>query len=173
MHSFTPVHRADHRLSAGQFTRYIRDTLPDEFFTSKQAAKIAGCTPRQLQYWRENGVVVPVVPATGTGRSVYYSQPDLVELAVMVYWLSVGLNFEVASAMLKELKEQEPELSVPTQGRRFMLQRHPLKGSLRLVEFDLDLAIASLQEGEPVIPIWLDAIHQRLVKRLKEFSDYV
>lgn len=133
---------------------------------------VAGCTLRQLQYWREKGAVVPFVHATGTGRSVYYSQSDLVELAVMVYWLSVGLSFEVASAMLKELKEQEPKLSVPTQGRRFMLQHRPLKRSLELVEYDLDLAIASLRKGQPVIPIWLDAIHQQLMGRLKELTNH-
>ncbi|WP_445300316.1 MULTISPECIES: MerR family transcriptional regulator [unclassified Microcoleus] len=35
------------------------------------------CTLRQLQYWRESGVVVPVITETGTGRSVYYSQENL------------------------------------------------------------------------------------------------
>jgi hypothetical protein len=32
--------------------------MQETFFTSKQAAKITGCTLRQLQYWREKGVVV-------------------------------------------------------------------------------------------------------------------
>ncbi|MBR8838672.1 MAG: MerR family transcriptional regulator, partial [Stigonema ocellatum SAG 48.90 = DSM 106950] len=37
----------------------------------------------RLQYWREKGVIVPVISETGTGRSIYYSKANLVELAVM------------------------------------------------------------------------------------------
>ena len=39
--------------------------------------------------------------------------------------------------------------------------------SHQLVEFDLESAIDSLKSGEPVIPVWLDQIHQCLVSRLK------
>jgi DNA-binding transcriptional MerR regulator len=70
--------------------------MANEFFTSKQAAEITGCSLRQLQYWRDKGVIVPTVSASGTGRSIYYSRSELVELAVMGYWLSVGLSFETA-----------------------------------------------------------------------------
>jgi hypothetical protein len=34
--------------------------------------------------------------------------------------------------------------------------------SLELVEFDRELAIASMDRGQAVIPIWLDTIHHRL-----------
>lgn len=47
-----------------------------------------------------------------------------------------------------------------------MLAWNPLKRSLHLVEFDLEEAIASLKSGQPVIPLWLDAIHEELMKRL-------
>lgn len=138
------------------------------FFTSKEAAKITGCTTRQLQYWREKELVVPVVDATGTGRSVYYSQTDLVELVALQYCLSIGLSFELAHKTLKMLKDQEPNFSNPTQARRFMLWRDSAERSLELVDFDLEQAIASLRAGQPTIPVWLDALHQKLVRRLKE-----
>ena len=111
------------------------------FFTSKQAAEITGCTLRQLQYWREKGVVVPVVEATGKGRSVYYSQSDLVTLAAMEYCLSVGLSFDVARETVKTLNEKEPEFSNPTSARRLMLSWDSAERSLKLVEFDLERAI--------------------------------
>ncbi|MBD1919788.1 hypothetical protein H6F77_01465 [Microcoleus sp. FACHB-831] len=38
--------------------------------------------------------------------------------------------------------------------------------SLELVEFELYVAIALIKEGELVIPVWLDRIHQRVAKRL-------
>lgn len=136
------------------------------FFTSKQAAKITGCTLRQLQYWRDKGVVVPVISGTGTGRSLYYSQSDLVELAVMEYWLSVGLSFDVARQSLKTLKDKEPEFFNPEKARRLMLAWNAKMRSLELVEFDWEDAIASLKSGRPVIPLWLDAIHEALAKRL-------
>jgi len=149
--------------------------MQETFFTSKEASKITGCTLRQLQYWREKGVVVPVISDTGTGRSIYYSKTNLVELAAMVYWLSVGLSFDIACETLKTLKDQEPELFSSGTGRRFMLlsetqKRSPLgvpKISLELMEYDRTKAIASLDEGKPVIPVWLDEIYQQLQQKLK------
>lgn len=148
--------------------------MQETFFTSKEAAEITGCTLRQLQYWRERGVIVPVISETGTGRSIYYSKSNLVELAAMSYWLSVGLSFDIASTTLKKLKDQEPELFTSGKGKRFMLlsqaqERSPLgvpKVSLSLVEFDRKKAIASLDEGKPVIPVWLDVIYQQLMNKL-------
>ncbi len=140
--------------------------MQETFFTSKQAARITGCTLRQLQYWREKGVVVPVISGTGTGRSLYYSRSDLVELAVMEYWLSVGLSFDVARQSLKMLKDQEPEFFNPDKARRLMLAWNAKTRSLKLVQFDLEEAIASLKSGQPVIPLWLDAIHEELAKTL-------
>ncbi len=150
--------------------------MKEMFFTSKQAAEITDCTLRQLQYWREKGVVVPTISATGTGRSVYYSEANLLELAVMVHFLSVGLNFDLASETLKTLEDKEPELftTFQGQGKRFMLLRlsnNKLsdEGKLSaffLMEFDRDKAIASLDEGKPVIPVWLDQIYQQLQRKL-------
>jgi DNA-binding transcriptional MerR regulator len=140
--------------------------MQETFFTSKQAAKVTGCTLRQLQYWREKGVVVPVISGTGTGRSLYYTRADLVELAVMEYWLSVGLSFDVARQSLKTLKDKEPEFFNPKTARRLMLTWNAKTRSLKLVEFDLEEAIASLKSGQPVIPLWLDAIHEELAKTL-------
>jgi len=147
------------------------NSMEEKFFTSKQTAEITGCTLRQLQYWREKEVVVPVIDATGTGRSVYYSRSNLVALCTMEYCLSIGLSFVVCQQALKTLKEQEPEFSNPSKARRFMLWRDKSESSLKLVEFDLERANAALVEGQPAIPIWLDAIHQRLVRRLQEWGD--
>jgi hypothetical protein len=38
--------------------------------------------------------------------------------------------------------------------------------SLSLVEFDRKTAIASLDEGKPVIPVWLDVIYHGLASKL-------
>ncbi|MBD2353772.1 MerR family transcriptional regulator [Tolypothrix sp. FACHB-123] len=141
--------------------------MQETFFTSKEASKITGCTLRQLQYWREKGVVVPVISDTGTGRSIYYSKTNLVELAAMVYWLSVGLSFDIACETLKTLKDEEPELFSSGTGRRFMLLPEAQERSLELKEYDRTKAIASLDKGKPVFPVWLDEIYQQLQQKLK------
>ena len=38
--------------------------------------------------------------------------------------------------------------------------------SLSLVEFGREIAIASLDEGKAVIPVWLDVIYQGLASKL-------
>ncbi|MEH2295915.1 MerR family transcriptional regulator [Nostoc sp.] len=142
--------------------------MQETFFTSKQAAEITGCTLRQLQYWREKGVVIPVIGETGIGRSIYYSKPNLMELAAMLYFLSMGLNFDVATTTLKTLKDKEPELFESGKGTRWMLRRGNHKRSLELVEFELEQAIAQIKAGQPVIPVWLDTIHERIASKLKD-----
>ena len=47
-----------------------------------------------------------------------------------------------------------------------MLCWNSKKRSLKLVEFDLESAIASLKTGQPVIPVWLDRIHQQVASKL-------
>ena len=138
--------------------------MGETFFTSKDAAKITECTLRQLQYWREKGVIVPMVSATGTGRSVYYSRSELVELTVMVYLLSVGLTFESASEVLQQLREIEPNFAKENSQRRLMLVFDPSEGILRLRDFERENAIAFLDRGLPIIPVWLDEIYQKLDK---------
>ena len=142
--------------------------MQETFFTSKEAAQITGCTLRQIQYWREKGIVVPVIGDTGTGRSIYYSRSNLVELAALVYWLSTGISFDIACETLKRLKEQEPELFISGKGKRFMLLLSAQDDSVSLVEFDRERAIASLDEGKPVIPVWLDVIYQQLTNKLAQ-----
>ncbi|NEO27238.1 MAG: MerR family transcriptional regulator [Kamptonema sp. SIO4C4] len=140
--------------------------MENRYFSTKEAATLTGCTVRQLQYWREKGVIVPTVSATGTGRSIYYSSSQLLELAVMEYWLSLGLTFEVAAGMLLELKEKEPDLGSFQQTRRFMLCGQE-KRRLELREFNREGAIASLDQGQAVIPLWLDRLEQQLKDSLK------
>ncbi|MFQ4143420.1 hypothetical protein [Chlorogloeopsis sp. ULAP02] len=49
-----------------------------------------------------------------------------------------------------------------------MLLSEAQERSLALMEYDRTKAIASLDEGKPVIPVWLDKIYQRLVLQLEK-----
>ena len=140
--------------------------MGEKFFTSKQAAKTVGCSLRQLQYWREKEVVVPTIQGTGTGRSIYYSQSDVVRLAIMEYLLSIGLSFAEASRGLKELVEADLHYADRNSRKRWMLCWNDKKRSLILEEFDKDRAILLLNKGQAVIPIWLEIIHNTLSKNM-------
>lgn len=144
----------------------------DNFYTSTEAAQITGCTRRQLQYWREKGVVVPTVNPSGKGRNVYYSPTDLLALTVMEYLLSMGLSFEVCQEMLETLKATESWLFQPSvlegQMKRFMLLLDLKRRCL--VSFDSGLALETINQGLPVVPFWSDRIHQRLRDNLSSFA---
>jgi DNA-binding transcriptional MerR regulator len=124
--------------------------MQEPFFTSKQAADISGCTLRQLQYWREKEIVVPTVGSQGTGRSIYYSPAEVVELGIMEYCLGSGLNMEIAAAALQSLKEKSPNL-LKTVSQSWLLSWDGQKRVLDLVDFDETQAIEWLQVGRVMI----------------------
>jgi hypothetical protein len=107
-------------------------------------------------------------PDKGCEILAEFPRSDLTELAAMEYCLSVGLSFNVAASTAKRLKEKEPEFTNPGSPQRFMLCWDGRERSLELLELDLERAITCLKAGQPVIPVWLDMIHQRLVTRLAE-----
>ena len=136
--------------------------MGEKFFTSKEAAKAVGCSLRQLQYWREKEVVVPTIQGSGIGRSIYYSQSDVVRLAIMEYLLSVGLSFATASWGLKTLIKADTDYANPKTKKSWMLRWDIDYRKLVLEKYEREKAIALLDKGQAVIPIWLDTIHHAL-----------
>ncbi|ELR98086.1 MerR family transcriptional regulator [Gloeocapsa sp. PCC 73106] len=139
--------------------------MEDNFFTSTEASKITGCSRRQLQYWREKGVVVPTVNASGKGRNVYYSVSDLLQLMVMGYLLSVGLSFDTAQESLEMLKEHHPKIFKTDASsedlKRLMILPNP-KG-LELKVFDPEEAFMRINsQALPLVPFSGEMIHKRL-----------
>src|SRR5207248_7879420 len=67
-----------------------------EGFTSHQASRLTGCTPRQLRYWDQVGLVRPSVQATGGRPGVprFYSFRDLVALRVVRSLLDGGMSLQ-------------------------------------------------------------------------------
>ncbi|MEH2094963.1 MerR family transcriptional regulator [Nostoc sp.] len=150
--------------------------MEGKFYTSTEAAEITHCSRRQLQYWREKGVIVPTVNSTGKGRNVYYSKADLLVLTVMEQLLSIGLNFEVCHTALETLREQEPWLfdeSLPEEKmkRLMLLTTRSPEQPLQLAEFDKQVALEALCQGQTVIPFWCDRIHEILHQNLKRFRE--
>src|SRR3990172_2960332 len=67
-----------------------------EGFTAHQACKFTGCSPRQLRYWDEIGLVEPSVQSTGGRPGVprLYSFRDLVALKVVKSLLHGGMSLQ-------------------------------------------------------------------------------
>ena len=78
--------------------------------------------------------------------------------------LSVALSFEAALRTRQMLREKEPEVTNSVSLGRLCWDSK--KRSLKLVEFDLESAIASLKFDQPVIPICLDRIHGTIANKL-------
>lgn len=138
-----------------------------QFFTSKEATRIIGCSIRQLQYWRDKGVVVPTVSGTGTGRSIYYNYSDLVDLAIMKHGLDMGLSFDTARKCLAQLRDGQPDYINPETKTQLMLYWNRNSDCLKLAEYDQNSAIALLEQGKLVIPLRLDQIHHHLINNLQ------
>ncbi len=67
-----------------------------EGFTAHQASKFTGCTPRQLRYWDQIGLVRPSIQQTGGRPGVprMYSFRDLVALKVVKSLLDGGMSLQ-------------------------------------------------------------------------------
>src|SRR5437016_8227282 len=67
-----------------------------EGFTAQQASRFTGCTPRQLRYWDQVGLVRPSIQQTGGRPGVprMYSFRDLVALKVVKSLLDRGMSLQ-------------------------------------------------------------------------------
>jgi len=67
-----------------------------EGFTAHQASRLTGCTPRQLRYWDQVGLVRPTIQQTGGRPGVprMYSFRDLVALRVVKSLLDGGMSLQ-------------------------------------------------------------------------------
>ncbi|BAQ60381.1 type I restriction-modification system [Geminocystis sp. NIES-3708] len=139
------------------------------FLTTKTTSQITGCTLRQLQYWREQGLVVPEVDATGKGRSVFYTRENLVVLMVMQKLLSGGLDYSQACAGLEALKERDPHFTDSNIQSRYLLS-HDDDHTMVIMDFEINNIEQCLKKGCAVIPIWLDEIHSSLTEKLDQVS---
>jgi DNA-binding transcriptional MerR regulator len=65
-------------------------------FTSHQASRLTGCTPRQLRYWDQVALVSPSIQRTGgrSGVPRLYSFRDLVALRVVRSLLDGGMSLQ-------------------------------------------------------------------------------
>jgi DNA-binding transcriptional MerR regulator len=151
--------------------------MQNDFYTSTEVSTITGCSRRQLQYWRDKGVVVPTVNPSGKGRNIYYSVKELLALTLMHRLLSLGLSFEPSVKVLEMLKHGETwlfgESLEPSQSKRWMIALGIKDYSPAVLNFDRDFALEMLERGGGIFDLASDSIYQHLKRNLAEFKGEV
>ncbi len=74
----------------------------NQSFTSSQVSERTGLTPRQLQWWDEQGIVVPA----RQGHRRLYSAKDLAELAILCDLRRRGFSLQRIRRMLLLLRRE-------------------------------------------------------------------
>lgn len=98
-------------------------------FTSSQVSERTGLTPRQLQWWDEQGIVVPA----REGHRRVYSAKDLAELAILCDLRRRGFSLQRIRRMMELLRREfghrlvdlaarGPELHLLTDGESIFLR---------------------------------------------------
>src|SRR5437660_8117260 len=74
----------------------------DRRFTSNEVVALTGITPRQLQWWDEQGIVVPA----REGHRRLYSMGDLTEVAVICELLRRGFSLQRVRKVMRFLQRE-------------------------------------------------------------------
>jgi DNA-binding transcriptional MerR regulator len=104
----------------------------DGQFTSRDVVELTGITPRQLQWWDERGVVVPV----HKGHRRVYSMEDLAEVAVICELRRKGFSLQRVRKVMRFLQREfgkrlaetvsgTSEYHLLTDGRTLYLETSP------------------------------------------------
>lgn len=71
-------------------------------FSSKDVVALTGISPRQLQWWDEQGIVSPA----RHGRNRTYSMPDLMEVAVICELRRKGFSLQRVRKVMRFLQRE-------------------------------------------------------------------
>jgi DNA-binding transcriptional MerR regulator len=103
-----------------------------EAFTSQDVIRLTGISARQLQWWDEQGIVVP----TREGRRRVYSFADVTELAVICELRAKGFSLQRVRKVVRFLRNEfgkrlaeivigSSEYHLLTDGRTIYLETSP------------------------------------------------
>lgn len=81
-----------------------------------QAARLAGATVRQLDYWCTRGLITPRTPAKGRGSAREFSFVEVVRIKVLVRLREAGVPLQRIRKALEQLREWS-EMDPLTSGR--------------------------------------------------------
>jgi DNA-binding transcriptional MerR regulator len=139
-----------------------------EGFTAHQACKFTGCSPRQLRYWDQIGLVVPTVQGTGgrPGIPRLYAFRDLIALRIVKSLLDGGMSL------------QRVRRSWDFLNRRAGLDRHLSEVKLvtdgqsifKILRRDGEVMDA-LKEGQMAFFVAIDDLASSVETRVRQFEE--
>jgi len=83
-------------------SRIVSNIFVQERFTSREVVALTGISPRQLQWWDERGIVVPV----REGHRRVYAMEDLVEVAVICQLRGRGFSLQRVRRVVRFLQKE-------------------------------------------------------------------
>jgi DNA-binding transcriptional MerR regulator len=100
-----------------------------EMFSSRHVVALTGISPRQLQWWDEQGIVSPA----RVGRNRLYSMADLTEISVIAELRAKGFSLQRVRKVIRFLQREmgkrlvetlsaSGEVHLLTDGRRIYLE---------------------------------------------------
>ena len=104
-------------------------TIEAPTFRAPEVCQLIGISYRQIDYWARTGLVVPSVPAQGSGTARLYSMSDLLALRVVRDLLSSGVSLQRIRQITASLAALTP-LDGPDQWviltpQRILITAHP------------------------------------------------
>lgn len=130
-------------------------------FTTTEATRIVGVTPRQLTYWDSTRLLKPSLKsASGKGSRRLYSFQDIVELKIIIRLLSSSLSLQrIRNSLnfMRGLPEQLTDLVIVTDGETIYMYKG--KG----------LVVDTLRHGQTVLQIVVDDLIAEVEEKMGEF----
>ncbi|MGH2708020.1 MAG: MerR family transcriptional regulator [Actinomycetota bacterium] len=135
-------------------------------FTVLQACRFTGCTPHQLRYWDQIGLVRPSTQSTGGRPGVrrLYSFRDLVALRVVRALLDGGMSLQRVRRAYKYLRDKAgleehlAEVKLVTDGQSIF----------RVTKTDGEI-LDALRQGQMAFFLAIDEITRKLDQGVAEF----
>ena len=139
-----------------------------EGFTAHQASRFTGCTPRQLRYWDQIGLVRPSLQQTGGRPGVprMYSFRDLVALKVVKSLLDGGLSLQRVRRAWEFLNKKAgldqhlSEVKLVTDG----------KSVFRVVRREGEV-LDALRQGQIAFFVAIDEVTRQVSAEVAEFKN--
>jgi DNA-binding transcriptional MerR regulator len=149
------------------FTLYSALGEGDMNFNAEQAACLSGCSQRQLRYWKDTGIIQPVMIAIDNGgtRIDRYDFRNLVELRTIVGMLQRGITLQKIRKTLAYLRENT-DYSRPLAECKLVTDGYTIFEICDNPESILD----TLRRGQVALCIALDGIVEDLSERLVEME---
>jgi DNA-binding transcriptional MerR regulator len=136
-------------------------------YNGELAACLSGCSPRQLRYWRDTGIIQPcrVEICENGRRQDLYDFRNLVELKTIVGMLYDGISLQKIRKTLSYLRDHTSRSS-PLSDCKLVTDGSTIFEICENGEAVLD----TLRDGQSVFCIALDGIVEELSARIVELD---